>query len=194
MHRQQWGSGIASKLGKLAQTAIPLLVSEAKLAKPHLMKAAKSIAKDVTKYVAEEPTTRLFKRKAKHTQVRRRQRTKSEICFIKKSLIHERFCKCSLLPLEWFQILLAQTAVEKTSDVEYQSLTAFKNNAPVQFYIPPSTDDYYDLKNTKLFFSFRIKRVNGTNCDGGNLVAPINDIFNALWGNVELFMNDRLIS
>ena len=60
--------------------------------------------------------------------------------------------------------------------------------------IPPSTDDYYDLKNSKLFFSFRIKQANGTNCDGGDLVAPINDIFNGLWGNVELFMNNRLIS
>ena len=88
---------------------------------------------------------------------------------------------------------LQQTAVETTSDVEYQSLTSLKNNAPVEFYIPPSTDDYYDSKNSKLFFSFRIKRVNGTNCDDGDLVAPINDIFNGLWGNVELFLNDRLI-
>ena len=68
------------------------------------------------------------------------------------SLIHESPCECSLSPLEWFQILPTQTAVEKTSDVEYQSLTSLKNNAPVEFYIPPSTDDYYDLKNSKLFF------------------------------------------
>ena len=110
------------------------------------------------------------------------------------SLIHERSCECSLSPLEWFQILPTQTAVEKTSDVEYQSLTSLKNNAPVEFYIPPSTDDYYDLKNSKLFFSFRIKQANDANCDGGDRVAPINDIFNGLWGNVELFLNDRLIS
>ena len=81
---------------------------------------------------------------------------------------------------EWFQILPTQTAVGKTSDVEYQSLTSLQNNTPVEFY--------------KLFFSFRIKRVNGTNCDHGDIVAPINDIFNGLLGNVELFMNDRLIS
>ena len=76
MHRQQWGSGIASVLGKLAQKAIPLLVCGAKLGKPHLVKAAKSIAKDVTKSVAEEATTRLFKRKTKHSPVRKRKRAK----------------------------------------------------------------------------------------------------------------------
>ena len=78
--------------------------------------------------------------------------------------------------------------------VEYQLLISLKNDAPVEFYIPPSTDDYYDLKNSKLYSSFRIKQANGTYCDGGDLVAPINDIFNGLWDNVELFMNDRLIS
>ena len=110
------------------------------------------------------------------------------------SLIHEHSCECSLSPLEWFHILPTQTAVEKTSDVEYQSLTSLKNNAPVEFYIPPSTEDYCDLKNSKLFFSFRIINTDNSNCGAGDFVVPINDIFNGLWGNVELFMNDRLIS
>ena len=69
-----------------------------------------------------------------------------------------------------------ESTVEKTSDVEYQSLTSLKSNEPVEFYIPPSTDDYYDLKNSKLLFSFRIKQANGANCDRGDLVAPINDM------------------
>lgn len=110
------------------------------------------------------------------------------------SLIHDQSCECSVSPLEWFRILPTQTAVEKTSDVEYQSLTSLKNNAPVEFYIPASTDDYLDLKNSKLFLSFRIIQNDHVMCNDDNIVAPINDIFNGLWSNVELFMNDRLIS
>ena len=110
------------------------------------------------------------------------------------SLIHEHSCECSLSPLEWFRLLPTQTAVEKTMDVEYQSLTSLKNNAPVEFYIPASTDDYIDLMNSKLYFSFRILTSDNAQCPQNSIVAPINDIFNGLWSNVELFMNDRLIS
>ena len=110
------------------------------------------------------------------------------------SLIHDHSGECSISPLEWFRILPTQTAVEKTSDVEYQSLTSLKNNAPVEFYIPASTDDYIDLKNSKLFLSFRIVKPDNSRCADTDIVAPINDIFNGLWSNVELFMNDRLIS
>ena len=92
MHRQQWGSGIASIVGKLARKAIPLLVSGAKLAKPHIVKSAKSIAKHVTKSVAEEATTRLFnkKRKTKHTPVRRRKEPSEQhhVIFFHKNVTH----------------------------------------------------------------------------------------------------------
>jgi len=78
MHRQQWGSGIGSMLAKLARKAIPLLISGAKLAKPHVVKAAKGIAKDVTKTVLDKASTKLFnkKRKAKRAPVRRRKKVK----------------------------------------------------------------------------------------------------------------------
>ena len=74
------------------------------------------------------------------------------------SLIHDHSCECSVSPLEWFHVLPTQTAVEKSTHVEYQSLTSLRNNAPVDFYIPASTEDYLELKNSKFFFSFRIVR------------------------------------
>ena len=79
VHRNQEGDGIGTVLAKLARKAIPLLMSGAKLAKPHVMKAAKGIAKDVTHKVAHEATTRLFnkKTKPKTAPVRRRKKAKS---------------------------------------------------------------------------------------------------------------------
>ena len=57
--RIQHGYGLGSFLGKLARKALPLLASGAKLVAPHLKKAFKGIAKDVTGKVAQEATTRL---------------------------------------------------------------------------------------------------------------------------------------
>ena len=110
------------------------------------------------------------------------------------ALIHEKSCECSLSPLELFRVAPTQTAVEKTYDVEYQPLSTIRDQAPIEFYVPASTDDYMDLKNSKFFFEFRIMQSNNTVCAAENVATPINDIFNGLWSNVELFMNDRLVS
>ena len=109
-------------------------------------------------------------------------------------MIHEHSAECSLSPLEWFCIPPTQTAVEKTYNVDYQPLTSIRHNAPIEFYIPASTEEYIDLKNSQLHLKCRIVRQNGVACDATEVVSPVNDFFNSLWSNVELFLNDRLIS
>ena len=110
------------------------------------------------------------------------------------SLIHEHSSECTISPLEWFCIPPTQTAVEKTHNVDYQPLTSIRPGAPIEFYIPASTEEYLDLKNSRLHVTCRIIKKNGSLCAADSIVAPINDFFNSLWSNVELFLNDRLIS
>ena len=110
------------------------------------------------------------------------------------SLIRDHSDECSTSPLEWFNVLPTQTAIEKSSDVEYQSLTALREGVAVEFYVPAALGEYTDLHNTKLYLKCKIVRPNGTNLNADNIVAPVNDLFNSLWSNVELFLNDRLIS
>ena len=109
-------------------------------------------------------------------------------------MIHEHSAECSLSPLEWFCIPPTQTAVEKTYGVDYQPLTSIRDGAPIEFYIPASTEEYLDLKNTRLHVTCRIIKRTGAECAATDIVAPVNDLFNSLWSNVELFLNDRLIS
>ena len=110
------------------------------------------------------------------------------------SLIDEHSDECTTSPLEWFQVPPTQTSVEKSTHVEYQPITALSDTAPVEFYIPPSTEDYLDLYNTYHYIRFKIVKPDGSDIEATDKVAPINDIFNGLWSNVEVFLNDRLIS
>ena len=105
--------------------------------------------------------------------------------------IHDYSDECTLSSLELFQVLPTQTAIEKAIDVDYLPLTSLTEGAPVEFYIPASTEDYLDLHNSRLKVSFRILKGNGTVCGVDDVVAPINDIFNALWSHVELEVNDQ---
>ena len=90
------------------------------------------------------------------------------------SLIHEDSAECSISPLEWFCVPPTQTAVEKTYDVDYQPLTAVREGAPIEFYIPASTEEYLDLKNSRLHLTCRIVNKDGSNCNAAAVVAPIN--------------------
>ena len=87
-----------------------------------------------------------------------------------------------------------QTAVEKTYGVDYQPVTCISNGAPIEFYIPASTEEYLDLRNTRLHVTCHVIKRSGADCADADIVAPVNDLFNSLWSNVELFLNDRLIS
>ncbi len=67
--RVQHGDGIGSFLGALARKAIPLIKAGVKLAAPHVKKAGKDIAKDLTGRVIQEVSGRMNK---SYKPVRRR--------------------------------------------------------------------------------------------------------------------------
>ena len=82
MHRVQYGDGIGSILSSLARKAIPLLASGVKFAAPHVKKALKSLAKDVTQDFTRKATSRLLKRKRKPVSRRKKvKRTTSKDIF-----------------------------------------------------------------------------------------------------------------
>ena len=87
-----------------------------------------------------------------------------------------------------------QTVIEKSSDIEHQSLTSLRDNASIEFFAPAATEEYYDLQNSRLYIKCRILRNNGQAITADDVVAPINDLHNSLWSNVELSLNDRLVS
>ena len=58
------------------------------------------------------------------------------------------------------------------------------------FRIPDSTDDYADLKDSKLFPSFYIAKPDKSQCANTDIAFHIN----SLMSNEELVKNERLIS
>ena len=74
--RMQYGDGIGSFLGVLARKAIPLIKAGAKIVAPHLKKAAKDVAKDMTGRVAQHVVGTINKRSKPKTVGRRRKNVK----------------------------------------------------------------------------------------------------------------------
>ena len=56
------------------------------------------------------------------------------------SLIKEGSDECSTSPLEWFAMMPTQTAIEKSADIEFQSLVPVAGRNALEFFVPASTE------------------------------------------------------
>ena len=108
--------------------------------------------------------------------------------------IREGSAECSVSPLELFDVPPTQTAVEKSYDVEFLPTSALRESGVVEFYLPASSEDYLDLKNSRLYVRARIVRSDGTACGQNERVAPTNNLLQTMWSNVELLVNERLVT
>ena len=102
--------------------------------------------------------------------------------------------ECSTSPLEWFTIMPTQTAIEKSADIEFQSLVPVSGRNALEFVVPASTEWYLDPKNSKLYVRYKILKDDDSKLGNDDVVAPVNDLLNSSFKNVELYMNDRLMS
>ena len=57
---------------------------------------------------------------------------------------------------------------------------------PIKFFVQGPDEFYLDLNNSKLKIKLKIKLVNGNDLTGGDIVGPLNDIFNAFFISMEM--------
>ena len=110
------------------------------------------------------------------------------------SSIREGSDECSISPLEWYDVPPTQTAVVESYDVEFLPTSALRQGGAVEFYIPASAEDYLDVKNSRLYIRARIVKADGTQTAADEAVAPVNNLLQSMWSNVELLANERLIA
>ena len=100
--------------------------------------------------------------------------------------IHKDSLECSSSPFELFSLPPTNTAVLKTMDVELLPLSALQEGSSVEIQVPALTDEYWDLYNSRLYMRIKMTRRNGNAMQAADVAAPINDIFNGFWKNLEL--------
>ena len=111
------------------------------------------------------------------------------------SLINERSDECTTSPLEYFCVKPTQTAIEKSRYVDYQPVSTIREHgSPLEFIVPASIDQFMDLKNSYIHLKLKIVSEGGEDLEMKEKVAPVNDLFNSLWANVEVYMQDQLVS
>ena len=109
------------------------------------------------------------------------------------AFLHPLSCECANSELDLFALPPTQTSVLSGQWVEYQPLSAI-STGPIEFNISGSGDDYLDFSHTWLHLVTKV-----TKSDGGDLapdaeVAPENNWFHSLFSQIDVSLNDTLVS
>jgi hypothetical protein len=82
---------------------------------------------------------------------------------------------------------------QKVQYVDYRSSSVLNDSGPLQFLIPPTSNQYIDLKRTKLHV--KAKLVDGDLTPiTDDKVGVINNVLHSMFGLVEIYLQQQLIS
>lgn len=103
--------------------------------------------------------------------------------------------ECSKTELDLFTLPPTQTSIELGQWVQYKPLASLTDDAPLEFAIPGHGDEYIDLSHTLLSLKVRILNVNGSIVTAdSNKVGPVNCLLHSLFSQVEVYLNQKLVS
>ena len=115
------------------------------------------------------------------------------------AFVHESSCECNKSELDLFQVPSTQTAIEDSQYIEHRPITSMSDGAPIEFVITGSGEEYVDLSQTYLQITAKITKPDGTDLVNGagqpdEGVGPVNLWLHALFSQVDLSLNERLVT
>ncbi|GBN69183.1 hypothetical protein AVEN_76812-1, partial [Araneus ventricosus] len=110
------------------------------------------------------------------------------------TLIHQDSPICVKSELDLFSIPSTQAAIEFGKFVEYIPLSNIRDGSPVEFHISGSGDEYLDLDDSYIHVKAKITKSDGAPLPDNEPVAPVNLFLHSLFSQVDVSLNDRIIS
>ena len=110
------------------------------------------------------------------------------------AFVNELSCECTKSELDLFAVPPTQTSVQQAGWVEYQPLTSILGNAPIEFDVIGSGEDYIDVANVLLYVRAKITQNNNANLDADSISAPVNLLLHGMFSQVDVTLNGTLIS
>ncbi|XP_033642416.1 uncharacterized protein F54H12.2-like [Asterias rubens] len=110
------------------------------------------------------------------------------------ALLHDHSEECTKSELDLFTLPPTQTSIEKGQYVEYHPISNLADGGPIQFYVPGSSEEYIDPSQTQLYVKVKVTKGDGTDLKDTDVVGPCNLLLQTLFSQVDVTLNERLIS
>ena len=115
-------------------------------------------------------------------------------CSHKMAFVHRQSCEGVKSELDLFAVPPTQTSIDDCRWVEHQPLTSLDSGGPIEFMLPGTGDAYLDLANTYLLIRAKVVRGDGTDLAADTQVAPVNNWLHSLFSQVDVYINDTLVT
>ena len=110
------------------------------------------------------------------------------------AFVHHDSQECTKSELDLFTIPATQTSVTKGQWIEYHPISNITDSGPIEFNVSGTGEEYLDLARTQLYVKAKITKANGTALDPNTEVGPVNLFLHSLFSQVDVSLNERLIS
>lgn len=110
------------------------------------------------------------------------------------AFLHPHSCECIKSELDLFALPSTQTSIENGEWIFYKPLSSLTDDAPIEFVVPGNGNDYLDLSQTMLHVTAKIVKQDDTPLGNDDKPAPVNNWMHSLFSQVEIYLNQKLIS
>lgn len=111
------------------------------------------------------------------------------------AFLHSLSPECSKSELDLFSLPPTQTSIEHGQWVQYKPLSSLSDESPIEFVVPGHGDEYLDLSQTIVSMKVRILQQDGSKLNAQcDKVGPVNNFLHSLFSQVDVFLNQKLIS
>ena len=110
------------------------------------------------------------------------------------NILHKDSCGCGKSELELFTVPPTQIEMNKGFWESVDPVASVQTSDTIEFICPANPDVYTDLANSYLHVKAKITKANGANLDADEQVGPVNLWMHALFSQVEVFLNNKLVT
>lgn len=110
------------------------------------------------------------------------------------AFMFEHSCLAAKPELDLFSNLPTQASVEEGFHTEIQPTVTLDDGNPIKFSVSGDSNYYIDLASSFVYLEVKITKDDGTNIGGDDVCGPINLLGQTLFQQVDVSLNDVLIS
>ena len=110
------------------------------------------------------------------------------------SFTSENSAECTKEELDLFTVHPTQTSIDSGIYTEYNPISSIADSIPIVFNIKSSGVEYLDLTNSIFYVKAKITKEGSGPLTGDDKVGPVNNLLHSLFSEVDLKLNDTLIT
>ncbi|GFX75640.1 uncharacterized protein F54H12.2 [Trichonephila clavipes] len=189
----QKGYGIGGIFRRLFRAALPFLVKGGKTIGNEVLMTGSRVASDV---LSGENFKEAVKTRSRGSGKKLAQKAIDRV----QSMVgrgqykRKHSPECVKSELEPFNLPGTQTVIQDGQWKQFHPLSNVFDNAPVEFHISGSAEDYIDLSQTQLYVKAKIVKVDNTPITKDDTIGPVNLFLHSLFSQVDVSLNDHVVS